>query len=492
MKLKRVNLYWLYTASSIKISDYRCYDKIVSNRDKTTSVGEREKGSLYYLVDYLLEHNCSVDLLDNFYYSYTIPHIGKEFDLLKISNDYVLNIELKSENVGFDRIKTQLLCNYKYLKYLSKPMYCFTFVSDEKVFYKLTSEFELVKSNVNEVLEALSLFKFNEYVDIDSLFRASDYLVSPISNPNKFINDQYFLTTQQEFIKNKIISDLDKETYFKISGDAGTGKTLLLFDIAKELSKNEEVLIIVCNRLSISHLILDEHYKNIKIVDDLSFFKLDSKYILIDEAQRMDKVLWDEIDRSFDVNRQKIIFTLDSKQVLTKEEIKMNNNLIIDKLNPSKHKLSNRIRLNESISSFTYRLFDLSLTKYFLDFSNINIHYASNKTELNAYFKMYEKYTFIGFDEKYNWKNKVEILDVLGNDYENVLMVLDNNFMYSNNKLSVHNASSNAYLYLKLLYQGLSRTREKLTLIIYKNKSLFTKIVKEGANDEKRKKDTKK
>ena len=58
MKLKRVNLYWLYTASTVKISDYRSYDKIVSNREKTTSIGEREKGSLYYLVQFLLENGC--------------------------------------------------------------------------------------------------------------------------------------------------------------------------------------------------------------------------------------------------------------------------------------------------------------------------------------------------------------------------------------------------------------------------------------------------
>ena len=36
-----------------------------------------------------------ISKLDNFYYSYTIPHIGKEFDLLKIDKSCILNIELK-------------------------------------------------------------------------------------------------------------------------------------------------------------------------------------------------------------------------------------------------------------------------------------------------------------------------------------------------------------------------------------------------------------
>ena len=60
---------------------------------KPTNLGEREKGSLFYLVDLLLQKNIKFEMLDNFYYSYTIPHIGKEFDLLKIDDEIILNIE---------------------------------------------------------------------------------------------------------------------------------------------------------------------------------------------------------------------------------------------------------------------------------------------------------------------------------------------------------------------------------------------------------------
>ena len=97
MSYKYVNLYYLYTAASVSIKDYRIYEKILSNRLKPTSLGEREKGSLFHLVDVLLENDCSINKLDNFYYSYTIPHIGKEFDLLKIDNKKILNIELKNQ-----------------------------------------------------------------------------------------------------------------------------------------------------------------------------------------------------------------------------------------------------------------------------------------------------------------------------------------------------------------------------------------------------------
>ena len=115
MSYNRVNLYYLYTTSTLSIKDYRAYEKFLSNRSKITSLGEREKESLYYLVEEFLNVNCLVKNLDDFYYSYTIPHIGKEFDLLKIDDEKILNIELKSENVGLDRIKAQLVRNYNYL-----------------------------------------------------------------------------------------------------------------------------------------------------------------------------------------------------------------------------------------------------------------------------------------------------------------------------------------------------------------------------------------
>ena len=40
---------------------------------------------------------CTIGHFDGFFVSYTIAQIGKEFDLLRFGNEYVLNIEIKSE-----------------------------------------------------------------------------------------------------------------------------------------------------------------------------------------------------------------------------------------------------------------------------------------------------------------------------------------------------------------------------------------------------------
>ena len=62
--------------------------------------------------------------LDGFYFSYTIEHISKEFDLLKLSADAgcVLNIELKSEAVEEERIRKQLEQNRYYLSHISRTI----------------------------------------------------------------------------------------------------------------------------------------------------------------------------------------------------------------------------------------------------------------------------------------------------------------------------------------------------------------------------------
>ena len=50
--------------------------------------------------------NIEIKNFENFFASFTIEQIGKEFDLIKPDKDnFVLNIELKSENVGVMYVK---------------------------------------------------------------------------------------------------------------------------------------------------------------------------------------------------------------------------------------------------------------------------------------------------------------------------------------------------------------------------------------------------
>lgn len=74
---------------------------------------------------------------------------------------------------------------------------------------------------------------------------------------------EYFLTTQQNLICNNIQTQLkDTTTYFiALTGNAGTGKTLLTYHIAKEaINKGNEVLILHCAQLNNGHHILQNEW----------------------------------------------------------------------------------------------------------------------------------------------------------------------------------------------------------------------------------------
>ena len=102
----------LYTLTRIEDNDrFAEYEYIMSERKDFQRTRIREKESLVQLVTKLMKSGVQIEDLDNFFYSYTIAHISKEFDLLKVSSNMkrILNIELKSEDVGEERIKQQLV-----------------------------------------------------------------------------------------------------------------------------------------------------------------------------------------------------------------------------------------------------------------------------------------------------------------------------------------------------------------------------------------------
>lgn len=56
-------------------------------------------------------------------------------------------------------------------------------------------------------------------------------------------------------------------------------------------------------------------------------------------------------------------------------------------------------------------------------------------------------------------------------------MYLDKHFYYADNKLSDTNHIYNKYLLKPMLMQGITRTRNKLVLVVVDNKDLFENIL---------------
>ena len=66
---------------------------------------DRIRTSLKVLEGYYLE------VLEGYYLGFTIPQISKEFDILRIGKESVINVELKNEFTTEEKIKKQLKQN---------------------------------------------------------------------------------------------------------------------------------------------------------------------------------------------------------------------------------------------------------------------------------------------------------------------------------------------------------------------------------------------
>ena len=231
--------------------------------------------------------------LNNFYLGYKIPQIGKEFDLIKITDKSVLNIEYKRKIPNIEKIKKQLVRNSYYLSFLNKEMILIGYIQEEDNIYIL-KDGQINKIEYNDLIDILKSIEKEETIEnseISKLFKVSNYLISPFNKTEKFIEGKYFLTEQQEEIKREIINN-KIQTRFLIHGSAGTGKSLLVYDISKSMmNENKNVILFHCGILNQGHYKLKEEYRwkiyAIKNFENALNANENVQVIIVDEVQRI-------------------------------------------------------------------------------------------------------------------------------------------------------------------------------------------------------------
>ena len=106
--MKPVNIFALTRTANSKLT--RRLEKQMSERNYFLRVKDWEVEGLKLLSEKLFETTGEYEKL-YFYYSFQIPKLGKEFDLLQITEDRVINIELKSGEVSDEKVRNQLRMN---------------------------------------------------------------------------------------------------------------------------------------------------------------------------------------------------------------------------------------------------------------------------------------------------------------------------------------------------------------------------------------------
>ena len=121
-------------------------ERQLSGRDVFLKIREWELDSMKALVSELERHMQAVYAL-RFFYSFQIPRLGKEFDLLQIKDEQIVNIELKSGAVSDETIRKQLTQNRYYLSVLGRPIYSYTCISSQNRLVRLTNHDHIVEAD---------------------------------------------------------------------------------------------------------------------------------------------------------------------------------------------------------------------------------------------------------------------------------------------------------------------------------------------------------
>lgn len=466
---------------SLKNKD-QIFNKI--NNSYEITLQEHEIKTLEKMMDCFLEKEKHL-LFDDFFISFKIPQIGKEFDLLKGNSSTIINIELKSE-YDEESIKKQIKLNEYYLLPLKKTIFIYVFVETHNCFYILEKN-SLIKvdiESINQMLIKLSKGSLN----FEKEFIPSNYLISPFNTPERFINREYFLTNHQTEIANRIF--LNKFNVYSIQGGAGSGKSLLIYSIAHELIKNgKRVLIVHAGYLNSGHIFLiRRRFRIISIRDFEKYLNIASDYVIFDESQRLKK---EYIDKAVNnPNWKNKIFSHDPLQVLSSWEDAYLTSDYIKSLTHAEAQfmLTSKIRTNDQLSDFIICLLNKYKKKKYTNYSEYADYRFFEKTShVMSYVYNLKKSGWVIINptnssynlevhHKYLVKEAPNVHQVIGQEFEKVAIIVPRTYLY-NERGNLVFAGKSYYDAAKMFYQAITRCRNKLLIIVDNNPIILDRLI---------------
>ena len=414
------------------------------------------------LVDQLEKYMPEVYRL-RLFYSFQILRLGKEFDLLQVKENQIVNIELKSGAVSEDAIRRQLIQNRYYLAILGRPVRSYTYISSQNRLVRLTNHDHIVEAEWEQLCAELQEKSADFSGDLEDLFQAEWYLISPLTQPERFLKKEYFLTAQQKDIERQILKSIriKRGGYYHFSGLPGTGKTLLLYDIAMKLSGRQMVCMIHCGASGQEWKRLHERLRRIVWVSDSQItaeMRLDEyETVLVDEAHLLDKETLENIVEA--AGKRPVIFTSDCEDQLSPEEVDQSVKLGIAKLPEIQtFRLTNRIRTNEEISSFVQNMMHIPDYKSGRRFPHVTVFYANDDQEAA---------NLIQDAKKQGYQHLLES-EVAEKAYDSVAIILDGNYFYDSKKYLRSKKRT-----VRNLFHQLNSAKEKLMLIVKNNEQVY-------------------
>ncbi|MBP5660041.1 MAG: hypothetical protein J6X08_01770, partial [Lachnospiraceae bacterium] len=281
--------------------------------------------------------------------------------------------------------------------------------------------------------------------------------------------------------------NMDKEGMLVqgFTGLPGTGKTILLYDIAMELSRWERVCVFHFGSHERELEELDERLKRIDFYycEAGSRIDVNGDYyaILVDEGHRIDKEALQQI-RDFSIRwKAPIIFSYDSEEAVAPEERDGYGAALIESI-PGfvKFNLTNRIRLNTELSAFIRCVMRVT-GNHRREYPSVMVAYASDTDEAAKIVSNFQKEDYIYIYDKtvnplnaVDGKEAIEAGQATCKEFDNVLMLMDDSFVYTpDGYLRAVTEGDDRDFRVKNIFHGLSRAKEKVALVVLSNEQVF-------------------
>lgn len=510
--MKPINIFILTRINNSGVLDRA--ERQMSKRQFFLKIKSWEVECVKKLAEHLYEELGSISFM-NFYYSFQIPKLGKEFDLLCVDENQVINVELKSGDVTDEKIKKQLAQNRQYLGLLGLNIRSYTYISSQDRLVRLTNSGRLVESTFLDLARDLKKQEKPYEDDLEKLFIEEKFLISPLTDPDKFLRREYFLTSQQKDIKNKILRYMseNRQSIQGFTGLPGTGKTLLLYDIAMELTAKDKVCILHFGSYPEEMKTLNERLKRVDFYDGKSREDIecliDYRAVLVDEGHRVSR---ERLEKLVDFSREysiPMVVSYDSEDSIDPMERRFSKVEVLEKISGFiRYKLTNRIRMNGELSSFINCIMKSDIRHRRKEYPSVSIAYADNKQEAALILMDYKNRGYIYIREEQddldlqNREDEIDAAFATCREFDQVVMVVDEHFFYdeAGNLKTVYPKIGEADIEcmkyhekaeieiqgagedlqesrVRMLFHGLSRAKSCIALVVLNNEKVFEKLM---------------
>ena len=512
---------------------YKSFEEVerkkLINDEFFPNYSEDDLYALDSLINLFSEEEKLPSLFENFLFSYHLPRLNKELDLLKAvlktntDEKIIVNIELKKSSKEKSKLKKQLKNNSFYFKRISRSnnvkFHLIGYMADTKQFIKYDNDqiSDIDKETVGKLLYDLKTFKI---FDIQDVFNVNNILLSPLNECDRFVKKDYILTQQQLDLQKKILDSSKKVV--RVTGSAGSGKTLLLYDTVRKLTdKGDKILVIPCHTKAPAHEELAKRigFTSIGIGNLVNKkVELDSfDLIFVDEGQRMSKKQINLVTSNLENGKvRKIIFFYDPLQWLKENERDISSYLETkNKEDSDDYKLNGSIRSNYFLTLFIIKLFNLNkknvrneklINAIKNDFlrnnhrieDNIKVYYFNNNQHAREFMSNCKQalgstpiyYTpskmgvhegrTVTYDEPIDTcltHKNINPHKYMGQEFDSVTVAIDSRFLYDENRGLVLDSLCNASDPVQMLYQIFTRARNELNIVVVNNTQLYIDIM---------------